>query len=321
MYTFNSKSFQATIQNNTKPNPTQFDYTNEYLIAMVNFVEHGLKQKWFHWDKKDSLSTSLTTLTMNEQYKNYNEVSSTIDKVQRIEIPDMNGKAYILDYNGNKVLKVTSELSSLDMLNLNKNLGKMKIKPEKLHGNTIDANQILSYKELINPNMQMLQKNKPNLSIHLLLTGSLLMANSFLALKNKDKIKKIKQYVQKRKMQKEMYGKYDDEEDEKNFKELGLDKYPDVFEHFLKLQEDVKKEQIKSYTQTLTKAQEDILKINWDSPVIKESILRAYNVDNGAANVVYMNDLLKNENISGFFDKFLIQEQKNDLNKKMDYLV
>ena len=169
--------------------------------------------------------------------------------------------------------------------------------------------------------MQMLQKNKPNLSIHLLLTGSLLMANSFLALKNKDKIKKIKQYVQKRKMQKEMYGKYDDEEDEKNFKELGLDKYPDVFEHFLKLQEDIKKEQIKSYTQTLTKAQEDILKINWDSPVIKESILRAYNVDNGAANVVYMNDLLKNENISGFFDKFLVQEQKNELNKKMDYLV
>ena len=214
------------------------------------------------------------------------------------------------------MLKVTSELSSLDMLNLNKNLGKMKMKPEKLHGNTIDVNQILTYKELISPNMQMLQKNKPNLSIHLLLTGSLLMANSFLALKNKDKIKKIKQYVQKRKMQKEMYGKYDDEEDEKNFKELGLDKYPDVFEHFLKLQEDVKKEQIKSYTQTLTKAQEDILKINWDNPVIKESILRAYNVDNGAANVVYMNDLLKNENISGFFDKFLVQEQKNDLNKK-----
>ena len=44
-------------------------------------------------------------------------------------------------------------------------------------------------------------------------------------------------------------------------------------------------------------------------------------MDNGAANVVYMNDLLKNENISGFFDKFLVQEQKNDLNKKMDYLV
>lgn len=321
MYTFNSKSFQATIQNNTKPNPTQFDYTNEYLIAMVNFVEHGLKQKWFHWDKKDSSSATSTSLTMNEQYKKYNEVESTIDKVKRIEIPDMNGKAFILDYNGNKVLKVTSELSSLDMLNLNKNLGKMKIKPEKLHGNVTDVNQMLTYKELINPNIQMLQKNKPNLSIHLLLTSSLLMANSFLALKNKDKIKKIKQYVQKRKMQKEMYGKYDNEEDEKNFKELGLDKYPDVFEHFLKLQENVKKEQIKSYTQTLTKAQEDILKINWDSPVIKESILRAYNVDNGAANVVYMNDLLKNENISGFFDKFLVQEQKNDLNKKMDYLV
>ena len=197
----------------------------------------------------------------------------------------------------------------------------MKIKPAKLHGNAIHVNQMLTYKELINPNIQILQKNKPNLSIHLLLTSSLLMANSFLALKNKDKMKKIKQYVQKRKMQKEMYGQYDDEEDEKKFKELGLDKYPDVFEHFLKLQENVKKEQIKSYTQTMKKVQEDILKINWESPVIKESVLRAYNVENGAANVVYMNDLLRNENISGFFDKFLVQEQKNELNKKMDYLV
>ena len=314
MHTFNSKSFQATIQNNTKPNITQFDYTNEYLIAMVNFVEHGLNQKWFYWGKNN-------LLTMNEQYKKYNEVASTIDKVKRIEIPDMSGKAFILDYNGNKVLKVISELSSLDILNLNKNLGSMKIKPAKLHGNAIDVNQMLTYKELINPNIQILQKKKPNLSIHLLLTSSLLMANSFLALRNKDKIKKIKQYVQKRKMQKEMYGKYDDEEDEKKFKELGLDKYPDVFEHFLKLQENVKKEQIKSYTQTIKKAQEDILKINWESPVIKESVLRAYNVENGVANVVYMNDLLRNENISGFFDKFLVQEQKNELNKKMDYLV
>lgn len=314
MHTFNSKSFQATIQNNTKPNITQFDYTNEYLIAMVNFVEHGLNQKWFYWGKNN-------LLTMNEQYKKYNEVASTIDKVKRIEIPDMSGKAFILDYNGNKVLKVISELSSLDILNLNKNLGSMKIKPAKLHGNAIDVNQILTYKELINPNIQILQKKKPNLSIHLLLTSSLLMANSFLALRNKDKIKKIKQYVQKRKMQKEMYGKYDDEEDEKKFKELGLDKYPDVFEHFLKLQENVKKEQIKSYTQTIKKVQEDILKINWESPVIKESVLRAYNVENGVANVVYMNDLLRNENISGFFDKFLVQEQKNELNKKMDYLV
>lgn len=314
MHTFNSKSFQATIQNNTKPNPMQFDYTNEYLIAMVNFIEHGLNQKWFYWGKNN-------LLTMNEQYKKYNEVASTIDKVKRIEIPDMSGKAFILDYNGNKVLNVVSELSSLDILNLNKNLGSMKIKPAKLHGNAIHVNQMLTYKELINPNIQILQKNKPNLSIHLLLTSSLLMANSFLALKNKDKMKKIKQYVQKRKMQKEMYGQYDDEEDEKKFKELGLDKYPDVFEHFLKLQENVKKEQIKSYTQTMKKVQEDILKINWESPVIKESVLRAYNVENGAANVVYMNDLLRNENISGFFDKFLVQEQKNELNKKMDYLV
>ena len=314
MYTFNSKSFQATIQNNTKPNPMQFDYTNEYLIAMVNFIEHGLNQKWFYWGKNN-------LLTMNEQYKKYNEVASTIDKVKRIEIPDMSGKAFILDYNGNKVLNVVSELSSLDILNLNKNLEAMKIKPAKLHGNAIHVNQMLTYKELINPNIQILQKNKPNLSIHLLLTSSLLMANSFLALKNKDKMKKIKQYVQKRKMQKEMYGQYDDEEDEKKFKELGLDKYPDVFEHFLKLQENVKKEQIKSYTQTMKKVQEDILKINWESPVIKESVLRAYNVENGAANVVYMNDLLRNENISGFFDKFLVQEQKNELNKKMDYLV
>lgn len=314
MHTFNSKSFQATIQNNTKPNPMQFDYTNEYLIAMVNFIEHGLNQKWFYWGKNN-------LLTMNEQYKKYNEVASTIDKVKRIEIPDMSGKAFILDYNGNKVLNVVSELSSLDILNLNKNLGAMKIKPAKLHGNAIHVNQMLTYKELINPNIQILQKKKPNLSIHLLLTSSLLMANSFLALRNKDKIKKIKQYVQKRKMQKEMYGKYDDEEDEKKFKELGLDKYPDVFEHFLKLQENVKKEQIKSYTQTIKKVQEDILKINWESPVIKESVLRAYNVENGVANVVYMNDLLRNENISGFFDKFLVQEQKNELNKKMDYLV
>lgn len=314
MHTFNSKSFQATIQNNTKPNPMQFDYTNEYLIAMVNFIEHGLNQKWFYWGKNN-------LLTMNEQYKKYNEVASTIDKVKRIEIPDMSGKAFILDYNGNKVLNVVSELSSLDILNLNKNLGAMKIKPAKLHGNAIHVNQMLTYKELINPNIQILQKNKPNLSIHLLLTSSLLMANSFLALKNKDKMKKIKQYVQKRKMQKEMYGQYDDEEDEKKFKELGLDKYPDVFEHFLKLQENVKKEQIKSYTQTMKKVKEDILKINWESPVIKESVLRAYNVENGAANVVYMNDLLRNENISGFFDKFLVQEQKNELNKKMDYLV
>lgn len=314
MHTFNSKSFQATIQNNTKPNPMQFDYTNEYLIAMVNFIEHGLNQKWFYWGKNN-------LLTMNEQYKKYNEVASTIDKVKRIEIPDMSGKAFILDYNGNKVLNVVSELSSLDILNLNKNLGAMKIKPAKLHGNAIHVNQMLTYKELINPNIQILQKNKPNLSIHLLLTSSLLMANSFLALKNKDKMKKIKQYVQKRKMQKEMYGQYDDEEDEKKFKELGLDKYPDVFEHFLKLQENVKKEQIKSYTQTMKKVQEAILKINWESPVIKESVLRAYNVENGAANVVYMNDLLRNENISGFFDKFLVQEQKNELNKKMDYLV
>lgn len=314
MYTFNSKSFQATIQNNTKPNITQFDYTNEYLIAMVNFVEHGLNQKWFYWGKNN-------LLTMNEQYKKHNDVASTIEKVKRIEIPNMSGKAFILDYNGNKVLNVISELSSLDILNLNKNLGSMKIKPAKLYGNAIDVNQMLTYKELINPNIQILQKNKPNLSIHLLLTSSLLMANSFLALKNKDKIKKIKQYVQKRKMQKEMYGKYDDEEDEKNFKDLGLDKYTDVFEHFLKLQENAKEEQIKSYTQTIKKVQEDILKINWESPVIKESVLRAYNVENGVANVVYMNDLLRNENISGFFDKFLVQEQKNELNKKMDYLV
>ena len=104
MYTFNSKSFQATIQNNTKPNITQFDYTNEYLIAMVNFVEHGLNQKWFYWGKNN-------LLTMNEQYKKHNDVASTIEKVKRIEIPNMSGKAFILDYNGNKVMNLISEIT------------------------------------------------------------------------------------------------------------------------------------------------------------------------------------------------------------------
>ena len=141
----------------------------------------------------------------------YPEVDSLLNQMKYIEIEGTQGKAYIIDYKGNKTLYLKGQVGQDEMFELNKTLTKMNIKPQSIIGH---PNNMMDYRTLIDPNIRIVKRQHPNLNSAMLLTTSLFLINGILELKKRDKIKKIKAYFKEKRMKKSMYAEnYDDEDD------------------------------------------------------------------------------------------------------------
>lgn len=306
---FNASAFEKNKNNHLsvseQANTNAFNMDNELYYSMIKFL---LNKNIFSVNKNNQFELKPSSNLSKQQEQTINDVAQ---QAKRIDIPNMDGKAFIIDFKGQKTLYVTGELSSTDMFQLQKGIGSLNIKPNMLLGEKIQSNQLLSVKDLINPNMQMLQKQKPNLSIHLLMATSLAMISSTFMLHDKVKRQKIKTFLQKRRMRHAMYNTHDDEHDSHEYKKNGLDKYDDIGEIFLKLQKEHKFSQVQTYLSehypTLYKT------IDWKNDTMK-SIEDSHSINDAVVTLLFNNK--NDDSIKQFLAKFTVQQ--NDINHKHD---
>lgn len=306
---FNASAFEKNKNNHLsvskQANTNAFNMDNELYYSMIKFL---LNKNIFSVNKNNQFELKPSSNLSKQQEQAINDFAQ---QAKRIDIPNMDGKAFIIDFKGQKTLYVTGELSSADTFQLQKGIGSLHIKPNMLLGEKIQSNQLLSVKELINPNMQMLQKQKPNLSIHLLMATSLAMIASTFMLRDRVKRQKIKAFLQKRRMYHSMYNNHDDENDSHEYKKNGLDKYDDIGEIFLKLQKEHKFSQVQTYLSehypTLYKT------IDWKNDTMK-SIEDSYSINDAVVTLLFNNK--NDDTIKQFLSKFVTQQ--NDVNYKHD---
>ena len=159
---FNASAFEKNKNNHLsiseQTNANTFNMENELYYAMIKFL---LNRDFFLVNKNNHFELKPTSSNLSKQQEQ--TINDVAQQAKRIDIPNMDGKAFIIDFKGQKTLYVTGELSSADTFQLQKGIGSLHIKPNMLLGEKIQTNQLLSIKDLINPNMQMLQKQKPNL--------------------------------------------------------------------------------------------------------------------------------------------------------------
>ena len=307
---FNASAFEKNKNNHLsiseQAHTNAFNMENELYYAIIKFL---LNKDIFLVNKNNQFELKPTSSNLSKQQEQ--TINDFAQQAKRIDIPNMDGKAFIIDFKGQKTLYVTGELSSADMFQLQNGIGSLNIKPNMLLGEKIQSTQLLSVKELINPNMQMLQKQKPNLSIHLLMATSLAMIASTFMLRDKVKRQKIKAFLQKRRMRHTMYNNHDDENDSHEYKKNGLDKYDDIGEIFLKLQKEHKFSQVQTYLSehypTLYKT------IDWKNDTMK-SIEDSYSINDAVVTLLFNNK--NDDSIKQFLSKFAIQQ--NDVNYKHD---
>ena len=305
---FNANAFEKNKNNHLSisKQANAFNIDNELYYAMIKFL---LNTDVFLINKNNQFELKQKSSNLSKQQEQI--INDFTQQAKRVDIPNMDGKAFIIDFKGQKTLYVTGELSSTDMFQLQKGIGGLNIKPDMLLGEKIQTNQLLSVKDLINPNMQMLQKQKPNLGIHLLMATSLAIVASAFMLRDKVKKQKIKAFLQKRRMRHSMYNTYDDESDAHEYKKNGLNKYDDIGEIFLKLQKEHKFSQVQSYLNqyypTLYKT------IDWKDDTMK-SIEDSYNINDAVANLLFNNK--NDDSIKQFLSKFIAKQ--NDINYKHD---
>ena len=307
---FNASAFEKNKNNylsiSEQVNANTFNMDNELYYSMIKFL---LNKNIFSVNKNNQFELKPSSNLSKQQEQTINDVAQ---QAKRIDIPNMDGKAFIIDFKGQKILYVTGELSSTDMFQLQKGIGSLNIKPNMLLGEKIQSNQLLSVKELINPNIQMLQKQKPNLGIHLLMATSLAMIASTFMLRDKVKRQKIKAFLQKRRMQHSMYNTHDDENDAHEYKKNGLDKYDDIGEIFLKLQKEHKFSQVQTY---LSEHYSTIYKIiDWKNDTMMKPIEDSYNINDAVVTLLFNNK--NDDSIKQFLSKFTVQQ--NDINHKHD---
>lgn len=309
---FNADAFNKNrINTSSTPNYLQtFDMDNEIHYAIINFL---LNRNIFIINKNNQFELKNEISDLSKQQKE--TINDFSQKAKRIDIPNMEGKAFLIDYKGQKTLYVTGEFSSMDILQLQKGISSFNIKPNMLLGEKIQINQLLTIRDLINPNMQILQKQKPNLSIHLLMATSLSIIASTFMLNDKIKRQKIKTFLQKRRMRHSMYNSHDDESDNNEYKKNGLDKYDDIGEIFLKLQKEHKFPQVQTY---LNKNYPNLYQsIDWENiqtETVMKSIEDSYSVYDAVSNLLLNNK--NDDSIKHFLTKFIIK--KNDINYKED---
>ena len=306
---FNASAFEKNKNNHLsvlEQAANAFNMDNELYYSMIKFL---LNKDIFSVNKNNQFELKQTSSNLSKQQEQ--TINDVAQQAKRIDIPNMDGKAFIIDFKGQKILYVTGELSSTDMFQLHKGIGSLNIKPNMLLGEKIQSNQLLSVKELINPNIQMLQKQKPNLGIHLLMATSLAMIASTFMLRDKVKRQKIKAFLQKRRMRHSMYNTHDDENDAHEYKKNGLDKYDDIGEIFLKLQKEHKFSQVQTY---LSEHYPTLYKIiDWKNDIMK-SIEDSYSINNAVVTLLFNNK--SDDSIKQFLSKFTVQQ--NDINHKHD---
>ena len=166
----------------------------------------------------------------------------TEELIKEIKIIHINQLAYIVEQNGVQTLVLKDEVNKFDMFELQKQLTNMNVKPNKILGQT---NNMLEYRELIDPNIVMLKQQKPNSNVHLLiLMSSTIMATAWLNKKLKRK-ELLRRYLKRKRLLKSMdIDDSDDEELNRIQKKMKMKQYE---KDFINLPHGIKINQIKSF--------------------------------------------------------------------------
>lgn len=184
-----------------------FNYSNLNQFVKVSPEEEKEKQK--QKDEKLLLENDLKYseyhfLLNNPEIKHengrfvskYDELNEHLKKVTYEKIDGMGNKAYILNHGGKRTLVLNAEFSPTDFMQLEQNLKGIGI--QRVYGG---INQIMNYRELIDPKVEMIRRNTPNLSLDMLkdtCKAITLFATYKLIKKKKDKIKKYLKHKRNR---------------------------------------------------------------------------------------------------------------------------
>lgn len=285
-----SNNSKQQVINETNENPV-LDYECLHFEILNN-------QNWF----KPNLITGAFDI-INPRHKSLSFLS---DGVKITHIPNLEGKAFIVEINGKQFINVTSELDSIDIFKLNSGLNSLNIKPSQMaFSNSIKVDKIMSYRELIDKDINIIKRQNPNLHIYMLSGLAATLADGVLGLRNHEKISKLREFVQNRRAKSQMYGGKDTEVEE-DVKFAKLEKYSsDIGTFFLKLQDSEKIDFIKDKLESL-----NIIKFDNISDIPK--IKQAYSSDD-AINQIIAGKLNTDNHLSNFVLHVLKNNPKNDL--------
>lgn len=193
---------------------------DNHLIDLIEY--HPDIQK----DTKGNLSTKDDDFTL------------ALKKTNIIYLEGFDNRAYIIDNNGEKTLVLKDAFDPKDMEKLKKELTKMNIKPNSVYGS---ENNMLSYREAIDNNVETLRRNYDNKDYNFILS----MRSAFIATvftqKLKQKREKIKKYLKRKKLLESMDYDVDDDEELKHLAK----EFSEKEKYYLKLSTD---ERIKQMT-------------------------------------------------------------------------
>lgn len=281
--------------------------TNKSKQFLSNNLE--LDYECLHFEllnNKDWFTPNFTTGTFDISNKKFTSLSFLSDNIKVIHIPDLEGKAFIIDINGRKVINVISELDSIDIFKLNAGLNSLNVKPNHMSfSSSIKIDKIMTYRELIDKDINIIRRQTPSLHLYILSGLSVALADGVLGLRNHEKISKLREFVQNRRAKSQMYGgkEFEIYEDIKSAK---LEKYSaDIGTFFLKLQDSEKVDFIKDKFESL-----NIMKFDNISDIQK--VKQAYSVDD-AINQIIAGKLNIDNHLNNFVSYVLKNNPKYDL--------
>ena len=184
-------SLQEIIKSNNNKDKAEFndsetDYALEFLIS-------------------DFVKVKNDKFILNPNHKEYSteELNNFLNNFQYQEIPGFHNLAYIIKNKktGEDTLVLTDKISIADFVKLDKALSSINVKPKKVIG---FDDKIMTYRELINPEIRIIRARENNLPLHVFLIAHFDEINSIYNNPNASRYMKIRNYLKKRQMKKDM---------------------------------------------------------------------------------------------------------------------
>lgn len=179
------------------------------------------------------------------RFESDNETVNALgEQFRYIEVPNTNGKVYILKHKNGDTVYFRDTLTQEEVLNAGVQVMKMGVNPKTIIG---EQDNMMTYRENIDPNIQMLKKSKPGLNTKMLLVASLATVGFMLYKNREDLLAKYRAWRKKRRAKMEM-GIENDEEDEEELKAIyGHSKHWDTYKKYAFMNEKNKVKEFKKY--------------------------------------------------------------------------